>query len=40
MSRPDASGQKRRMPEQNKAFMRGLGLVLILIGMVLLMRST
>jgi hypothetical protein len=40
MSRRDTDGQRKRMPEPNKVFMRGLGLVLIVVGMVLLMRST
>jgi threonine/homoserine/homoserine lactone efflux protein len=39
MSRRNEQGQRRAMPQQNKAFMRALGLVFIVVGMVLLMRS-
>jgi len=40
MSRPDASGQRRVMPEKNKAFMRTLGSIFVVAGIVILMRST
>jgi hypothetical protein len=40
MSRPREDGRRRMMPDQSKMFMRGLGLVLIVVGMIMLMRFT
>lgn len=40
MSGPKADGRRRMMPDQSKMFMRGLGLVLIVVGMIMLMRFT
>ncbi len=40
MSKRNAAARRRAMPDQNKAFMRVLGLIFLLAGFVLLMRST
>jgi hypothetical protein len=40
MSKRNAAAQRRPMPEQNKSFMRVLGLICLIAGFVLLMRST
>jgi len=39
MARRDADGKKRPMPVQNRTFMRGLGMVFVVVGVALLMRS-
>ena len=40
MSRRNEAARRREMPGQNKTFMRVLGLLLLVAGLVLLMRST
>jgi hypothetical protein len=39
MAKRDADGEKRPMPVANRKFMRGLGLVFVVVGVALLMRS-